>query len=321
MRHRRHLLQGALALAIAAASGTAAAQPYPSRPITLYVAFAPGGAGDIVARLVAKEMAKRLGQAIVIENRPVPGVAVSTVQKAKPDGHTLMVAGNGTALSQSFFKKLPYDVAKDFVHVSTMAFFDLALAVDRESPFKSVADVLAYAKVHPGKLNIGTVRLGSTQNLSAELFKSMTGVEAVIVPFKTTGEILTALRSKDIQLAFEILPPILGQVTAGSVRPLAVTSSRRFPGLPQVPTLGEVVPGFEVTSWNGISAPVGTPPEVVARLAREIQAAVAAPEVQRELQSLGMVAQASTPEQMAERMRSDIAKWGAVIDKAGIERQ
>lgn len=321
MNHRRNTLRGALALGLASLCGAVAAQAYPSRPITLYVAFAPGGAGDIVARVVSKEMSKTLGQPFVIENRPVPGMAVNTLKKAKPDGYALMVAGNGTALSQSLFKVLPYDVTKDFVHISTMAFFDLALVVDGDSPFKSVPDILAYAKARPGTLNIGTVRLGSTQNLSAELFKSMTGIDAVIVPFKTTSEILTGLRAKDIHLAFEIVPPILSQFAAGSVRPLAVTSNRRFPGLPQVPTLGETVAGFEVTSWNGISAPVGTPPAVVEKLAKAIQQAVASPEVQRDLQALGMFARASTPEQMAERMRSDIAKWGAVIEKAGIERQ
>jgi tripartite-type tricarboxylate transporter receptor subunit TctC len=150
----------------------------------------------------------------------------------------------------------------------------------------------------------------------------MAGIDALIVPYKTTGEILTALRSGDIQVAFEILPPILNQITAKGLKPLAVTSSKRFPGLPQVPTLAESgVPGFEAASWNGISAPAGTPKPVIERLAREIQAAVASPEVQKELQSLGMVAQASTSGQMAQRMEADIAKWSAVIEKAGIERQ
>jgi tripartite-type tricarboxylate transporter receptor subunit TctC len=323
MTIRRMLLRCALALPMAlAGAGGAFAQGYPTKPIQLFVAFAPGGAGDIVARVLAKAMSQRLGQPVVIENRPAPMVAVVSTAKARPDGHTLMVAGSGTALSNALFKRLPYDLMKDFVHVSTMASFDLTLIAGTQSPFNSAADVTAYAKSHPGKLTIGTVRLGSTQNLTAEMFRSMAGIDALIVPYKTTGEILTALRSGDIQVAFEILPPILNQITAKGLKPLAVTSSKRFPGLPQVPTLAESgVPGFEAASWNGISAPAGTPKPVIERLAREIQAAVASPEVQKELQSLGMVAQASTSGQMAQRMEADIAKWSAVIEKAGIERQ
>jgi tripartite-type tricarboxylate transporter receptor subunit TctC len=185
-----------------------------------------------------------------------------------------------------------------------------------------VADVLAFARANPGKLNIGTVRVGSTQNLAAEMFKSMAGIDAVIIPYKTTAEIISALRSKDLHVAIEILPPILGQVTGKVVKPLAMTSNTRFPGLPDVPTLSESgVPGFDASSWNGVSVPAKTPSAIVERLAAEIQKAVASPEVQKELQGLGMVARASTPEQMTQRMTSDMAKWKAVIDKAGIPKQ
>lgn len=324
MNNRRIVLRRGMAAALAATCGIARAQTaaWPARPIQLFVAFAPGGAGDIVARAVGKQMSRTLGQAVVIENRPAPVVAVQTVAKAKPDGYTLMLAGNGTALSQALFKSLPYDIMKDFVHISMLSTFDLTLLVDAQSPHQSVAELLAWARANPGKLTIGTVRLGSTQNLAAEMFKSMTGIDALIVPFKTTGEVLTSLRSKDVQVAFEILPPILTQITAKSVRVLAVTSSARFEGLPQVPTLAESgVPGFEATSWNGISAPLGTPQAVVDRLSKDINLAVASPEVQKELQVLGFSAKAGTPEQMTQRMKSDIAKWGAVIEKAGIERQ
>lgn len=315
-------LTASIALAGGAMASPAGAQAYPSRPITLYVAFAPGGDGDIVARVVAKEMSKSLGQPIVIENRPAPHVAVTTTAKAKPDGYTLMVAGSGTALSTALFKRQPYDLMRDFTHVSTMASFDLALVTGTQAAFQTVAEVLAFARDKPGKLTIGTARLGSTQNLSAEMFKSMTGIDAVTVPFKATSEILTGLRSGDLHVAFEIVPPILTQIKAGAVRPLAVTSAMRFAGLPQVPTLAESgVAGFEASSWNGISAPAGTPAAVIERLGKEVRAAVASAEVQRELQAVGMVARSSTSEQMAQRMRADMAKWSAAIDKAGIERQ
>jgi tripartite-type tricarboxylate transporter receptor subunit TctC len=249
-------------------------------------------------------------------------VAVATVAKAKPDGYTLVMAGSGTALTSGLFKSLPYDLLGDFTHVSTLASFDLALLTGPQSGFNSTAEVLAFARANPGKLNIGTVRIGSTQHLTAELFKSMAGIDAVIVPYKTTADIIAALRAKDVQVAMEILPPILGQVTGNNVRALAVTSSSRFAGLPEVPTLAESgVPGFEAASWNGISVPARTPPAIVHRLATEIDAAIRSPEVQKGLQAVGMVARASTPEQMALRMKSDMAKWKAVIDKAGIPRQ
>ena len=314
--------RGLVAVALAACAPWALAQAYPAKPIQLVVAFAPGGAGDIVARLVARKMGESMGQPVIVENRPVPVAAVQVVKNSKPDGHTLLMAGSGTALTSALFDKLPYDLMGDFVHVSTLASFDLMLMAGPQSSFKSVADVLAFAKAHPGKLNIGTARVGSTQNLSAEMFKAMSGIDAVIVPYKTTAEIVSALRSKDVHVAMEMLPPMLGQVASKSVVPLAVTSTKRFPGLPAVPTLAESgLPAFESSSWNGIAAPAGTPPEVVNRLVTEIHKAISSPDVQAGLQAAGMVAKASTPAQMAQRMRDDIAKWRVVIDKAGIPRQ
>lgn len=311
-------------IAVGACVGMAPAwaQAYPAKPIQLFVAFAPGGAGDIVARVVAKKLGESLGQPVVIENRPSPVVAVVTVARAKPDGYTLMMAGSGTALTSGLFKSLPYDLMGDFIHVSTMASFDLSLITGTQSGFQTVADVLAFAKANPGKLNIATVRIGSTQHLTAELFKSMAGIDAVIVPYKTTADIITALRAKDVHVAIEMLPPVLGQISGKTVKALAMTSSSRFPGMPDVPTLAESgLPGFEAASWNGISVPANTPPAIVSKLAKELDAAIASAEVQRELQVLGMVAQASTPEQMTRRMRNDMAKWKTVIDKAGIPKQ
>ena len=301
----------------------ALAQAYPAKPVTLVVAFAPGGAGDIVARIVARKMGESLGQPVLVDNRPVPVAAVSTVARAKPDGYTLLMAGSGTALTSALFDKLPYDLMGSFIHVSTLASFDLTLvAGGRAGGLRSVAEVLAYARANPGKLNIGTVRVGSTQNLAAEMFKAMTGIDALIVPFKSTAEIVGALQSGEVHVAIEILPAVLSQIRGKTLVPLAVTSSQRFAGLPAVPTLAESgVPGFDVASWNGIAVPAGTPAAVVDRLAREIAKAVDAPEVQKQLLAAGAAGKASTPEQMSERMRADIGKWRAVIDKAGIPRQ
>jgi len=321
--HKRSLLKwGAATLALTTGAPFAAAPPWPTKPLTLFVAFAPGGAGDIVARFLAKKLGERLGQPVIIENRPIPVAAVSAVVRAKPDGHTLVMAGSGTALTSALFTTLPYDLMTDLVHVSTLASFDLTLVTEPRSALDSVADVIAFAKAHPGKVNIATVRLGSTQNLAAEMFKAMTGIDAVIVPYRTTAEVISAVRSKDVHVAFEMLPPMLTQITGKSVKALAVTSGSRFAGLPAIPTVAESgVPGFEATSWNGISVPAGTPSAIVERLSTEIAAAMASPDVRQELQAAGMAAKGSTPAQMATRMRDDIAKWRAVIDKAGIPRQ
>lgn len=324
MIDRRSLLQRAAGLALAPVGAAALAQAsaFPNRPLLLLVAFAPGGAGDIVGRRIAREMSRGLGQPVVIENRPAPMAADTATARSKPDGHTLVVTGNGTALTSALFKTMPYDLMKDLAHVSTAATFDLAVIAGAASNFHTIGDVLGFAKTHPGKLTIGTVRLGSTQNLTAEMLKSAVGLDAVIVPFRTTADILSALRTGDIQVAVEAVPPILGQIEGKAVRPLAVASSRRFPGLPQVPTLAESgVPGFDVTPWLGFSVAAGTPPAIVDRLAREVQAAVALPEVQRELQAMGMQARASTPEEITQRLRGDLVRWREVIDKAGIERQ
>ncbi len=322
MNPRRSFLQCALVATLAAGAAAAQADTWPSKPIQLYVSFAPGGVGDLVARVVARQLTASMGQAVIIENRPVPVIGPTLVARSKPDGYTLAMTGNGTSLTQSLFKSLPYDLMRDFTHVSTLSSFNLALITSSDSPFKSVADVLAYARANPGKLNIGSARIGSTQNLSAELFKSMSGIKALIVPYKTTAEEITAIRSKDVQVVFEIVPAMLGQIRSGQVKVLAVTSSTRDPGVPSVPTIAESgLPGFEATSWNGISAPAKTPPDVIAKLNRELQKAVANPEVQKELLNLGVIPGAGTPQQMTKRMTDDIAKWGAVIDKAGIPKQ
>lgn len=313
-----------IALMFAAFCAAGHAQSFPTKPITLFVSFAPGGAGDLLARRVAQKMSENMGQPVLIENRPGAGAAVAAVIVAKsaPDGYTLLLTGNGTAISSVLFKSLPYNYTRDFRHVSSLASFDLALIISGQSDFKSAADIVAFAKANPGKLNIGTSRIGSTQHLAAEMFKSMAGIDAVSVPYKSSGEMITALRANDVQLAFEIVPAILGQISSKSVKLLAVASSKRFPGFPDVPTMVESgVPGFDATSWAGISVPVKTPTIIVDRLAKEVEIAVAAPDVQKALQSMGFLAGSSTPEQMTQRIQLDMAKWKSVIVKSGIQLQ
>ncbi len=319
---RRRGLAGALSIGLTA---SAAGQPvYPERPITLIVPFAPGGIADLTARAVAKEMGTALKQPIVIDNRPGASAIVGSaaVARAAPDGHTVLLMSNANAVSAGLFRKLPFDVQRDFTPVSLLGTFDLALFVKHEASFKTVRDVIAQAKGAPGKLTIGTIASGSTQHLAAELFKSMAQVDAVVVPYKGTPAVISALRAGEIDLAFEILGPMLPQVRAQAVRPLAVTSDRRFAGLPNVPTVQESgLAGYMAASWNALALPAGTPTPAVLRLHQAAQQALAVPAVQAQLQTLGVRAQGSTPEQLQRLLADEIHRWSQVIQAAQIERQ
>ena len=317
---RRTSLFALCALATAGAWG----QAYPSKLITIIVPFGAGGVADITARTVGQAMSVSLKQPVVIENRPSAGniVGSAAVAKAAPDGYTLLLLSNGNAVSTGLFKKLPYDVVKDFAPIATLGYFDLALFVDANSKFKSVKDVLAHANANPGKLTIGTIAVGSTQNLSAELFKSTAKIDALIVPYNGTPALQTALLGGQVDVGFEVLGPMVAQLGPKGLRALAVTSDKRFAGLPDVPTVNESgLPGYNVASWNALAAPAGTPKDVIARLNAAANEAVKSPAVQERLQRLGVRAQGSTPEQLAQLLTSEIKRWGDVIKAAKIQPQ
>jgi tripartite-type tricarboxylate transporter receptor subunit TctC len=315
----------AICAALLAVAATAVfAQGYPARPVRLLVPFAAGGVADITARVVSQQMSTTIGQQVLVENRPSAGgiVASDAVAKAAPDGYTLLFLTNGNAVSVSLFKSLPYDTLSDFAPISTVGFFDLVLVVDSASKIGSVRELIAYSKKNPNTLNLGTINPGSTQNLAAELFKSMSGIDAQVVPFKATPSVITALKGNDVQAAFEILAPVMAQIRGGALKALAVTSDKRFAGLPDVPTIAESgVPGYQASSWNAIATPAKTPKPVIERLNREINAAVTAPDVRKRLGELGVDARAGTPEALHELLVSEIAKWKAVIERAKIEKQ
>jgi len=295
---------------------------FPERPIMLLVPFAPGGIADLTARAVAEHMGKSLGQPVVVENKPSAGsiVASQAVASARPDGHTLLLMSNGNAVSVGLFKKLPYDTVKAFAPISTLGYFDIGLFVASNSRFSSLGDLLAHARAHPGKLNVGSIAPGSTQHLSAKLFETVAGVDMLVVPYKGSPAVLTALRSGELDVAFEIVGPMVPQVNAGVVRALAVSSDRRNPALPEVATAMEAgLPGYNVASWNALAAPAGTPPAVVDRLGRAAREAVASPEVREKLGKLGMRLAASTPAEMQALLASEIQRWGEVIRRAKIE--
>ncbi|MET0335680.1 MAG: tripartite tricarboxylate transporter substrate binding protein [Rhizobacter sp.] len=321
-RRRALAWLGAAALPGAVPGVTQAQARFPDKPITLIVPFAPGGIADITARTVGEVMAQRLGQPIVVDNRPSAGsiVASQAVATARPDGHTLLLLSNGNAVSVGLFKKLPYDPRKSFAAISTLGYFDLGLFVPAGSRFASLKDVVAFAKANTGKLNIGTISAGSTQHLAAKLFETVAGIDAVLVPYKGSPAVLTALRAGEIDLAFEILGPMLPQVQAGVVKALAVSSDRRNPALPEVPTVAEAgVASYNVASWNALAAPAGTPPAVIDALNRAAREAVGSPAVRDKLAKLGMRVSGSSPADLEKLLASEIERWGAVIRSAKIE--
>ncbi len=313
----------ALALTASLIALPSLAQPYPSKPIRLLVPFGPGGVGDITSRAVMQKMSEAMGQQIIIDNRPSAGgiVATETVAKSDPDGYTLMLLNNTNAVSAAMFKKLPYDTVKDFATVSTIGAFSIVLLVSPDSPVKTAKELIAQAKASGGKFNIGSINIGTTQYLAAELLKSMASLSATSVPFNNTAGVLTALRGNDVQAAMEFLPPVLGQIRANALRAIAVTSLTRSPVLPGVPTLAESgLPGYEVDSWNGIAVATKTPQAIIERLNREIHAAVNSPVIAQRFQELGVNANLSTPDGMQKFLVNEIAKWNALIDKAKIQR-
>ncbi len=299
------------------------AQAYPVKPIRLLVPFGPGGVGDITSRAVMQKMSEAMNQQIIIDNRPSAGgiVATETVARSEPDGYTLYLMNNTNAVSAAMFRKLPYDTVKDFAMVSTIGAFSLGVLVSSESPARSVKDLIAQAKASGGKFNIGTINIGTTQFLSAELLKSMTGIDTTTVPFNNTAGVLTALRGGNVQAAIEFLPPVIGQIKAGGLRAIAVTSKVRFALLPDVPTLAESgIAGYEVSSWNGIAVAAKTPKAIVERLNKEIHAAVSSAQIKQRFQELGVEQNTSTPDGMRKFLIDEIAKWNALIDKAKISR-
>jgi tripartite-type tricarboxylate transporter receptor subunit TctC len=318
---RRHTL--ALAGAAALAPAALRAQPrFPDRAITVLVPFAPGGIADITARAVGEHMARSLGQPVVIENKPSAGsiVASQAVATARPDGHTLLLMSNGNAVSVGLFKKLPYDPQKDFAPISTLGFFDLGIFVAANSRFANLKALLDFARANPGKLNVGTIAPGSTQHLSAKLFETVAGIDTLVVPYKGSPAVLTALRAGEIDVAFEIAGPMVPQVQAGAVRALAVSSDQRNPALPEVPTAAQAgLAGYEVASWNALAAPAGTPPEVMAVLGRAVREAVASAAVRERLGKLGMRVQGSSPAELQALLAGEIQRWGGVIRAAKIE--
>ena len=309
-------------IAFAQPASTARAD-YPDRPVRIVLPFGPGGVADVTARLVAAKLSERMGQQFVIENKPGAGAinAAMTVKSSAADGYSIFLGGNGVALSQSLFKSLPYDVTKDFANISVLAQFDMLLVARADHEIGSAGKLVELAKAKPGKLNFGTVAAGSTQNLAAEMFKVVTGVEAAVVTFRTTPDLVTALLRGDVDVGFDYLAAFSASIADKKLKIIASGGEKRSPLTPDTPTVVEAGwPDYIVTSWNGLSVPTGTPREVIDKLSREINAVLKLPDVQQRATQLGMEAVGTTPEGMAKRLQDDIVRWRGVITKLGLQR-
>jgi tripartite-type tricarboxylate transporter receptor subunit TctC len=318
-RPTRRLLLAASTVALPRA---ARAQSFPTGPVRIIVGFGAGGLADLTVRLIGEQLGQRLGQQVVVDNRPGAGggIAARAAASAEPDGHTLMVLSTGNAINKSLFRSLPYDPVADFTPISAMVSFDLVLLTGAASPLRSVQDVLAAGR--RGALAIATISPGSTQNLAAEWLRVAGGLEATVVPYRTTPEVLTATQRGDAQVAFESFAAARAVLEGGQLRALASTGERRSALLPHLPTLREGgLADYAVVGWNALFAPARTPRPVVALLNRHIGEILARPETRARLLGLGVEPLANTPEEMGRLLRDDIALWARVIERAGIERQ
>ena len=302
----------------------ALAQSYPTKPVRIVLPFGPGGVADITTRTIAPKMSEGLGQQVLVENMPGAGGirAAETVARADPDGHTLLLLTNGNAVSQALFKSLPYDPLNDFAMISTVGYFSMVIVSGANSKYKTLQDVIAAAKQNPGKLNIGTISPGGTQHLAGELFRSSAGMDALVVPHKTTGEVVIGVRNGNLDVGVDFIAPLISGIKAGDLRALAVTAGKRQPQLPDVPTAQEAgVRGYDVASWNALAAPAKTPAAVIRRVHDELAKALAAPEVQKRFAELGVEPRASTPEHLREFFVSESQRWAKVVEAAKIPKQ
>ena len=313
-----------LAFIGAMAFTSARAETYPSKPVRVIVPYGPGGIADVTMRLVAQDLSKHFGQQFFIENRPGAGgvVGMQAAREAAADGYTLVMVGGGLTIAKALFKSLPYNIETDFVPISTTASYGLVITTKAGSPYKTIKDVIANAKTHPGTLNFGTINAGSAQNLSAELFRTMAGLDVTIVPYKTTPDLTSAVLRGDVDVAFEYLVGFESSIINGQMTVLATTARERASNLPDVPTVIEGgLPGYEVTSWNGLAVKAGTSADIVTQLNQAVVEALKSPEVQKFSNDAGMDARGMSSDDLRDRIKADVLKWSRVIAVAGITKR
>ena len=322
----RRFALGSIASAVVLGAGllggtSALAQAYPTKPVTIIVPFAAGGTTDILARIIGQALTAELGQSVVVDNRAGAGgnIGGQAAAKAAPDGHTLFMGTVGThAINASLYKKMPFDPVKDFAPLTRVANVPNLLVANPAQPYKSVKDLIAYAKANPGKVNFGSSGNGSSIHLSGELFKSLAKVDMQHVPYKGSAPAVTDLLGNQIGIMFDNMPSAIQHVRSGKLVPLAVTTAKRSPELPNVPTIAEAgVPGYEATSWFGMFAPAGTPARVLAKLNAAIVKVLAQPDVKKKINEQGAEVYSETPEQFAAFIQAESVKWGKVVKESG----
>ena len=319
---RRKFLQlAATAAALLAVSRIARAQSYPTRPVRIVVGFAPGGPNDLNARLVAQWLSERLGQQFIVDNRPGASgnIAMELVVKSPPDGYTLVMVATSSAANATLYDNLPFNFLRDIAPIAAISRSYYAMLVHPSVPAKTCAELLAYAKANPGKLNMASPGSGTGAHMASELFKLMTGMRAVHVPYRGSGPMLTDLLAGQVQFAFDTIPSSVEHVRSGRLRALGVSTPTRTEVLPDIPAVAESVPGYEASTWFGVGAPKNTPAEIIDRLNKEINASLADRRLMARLADLGVTPIPMTPTEFGKLIAADTEKWGKVIRAANIK--
>ena len=321
---RALLLAMSAALLLGLAPAGQAQAKWPDKPVRIVLPFGAGGVADFTTRILANKLSTKFDQSFIVENKPGPGgiTAALTVLNAPPDGYTMGLAAIITAISVATFNKLPYDPLTQFEMVSTIGLFDMDFAVKADAPYQTLGDFIAAAKAQPGKLNIGTVSIGSSQNFGTELFKLMAKINVVIVPFHGSPDEVVALLRGDMQMLVDFPPAIQGQINSKQVRVLATSGATRSASEPNVPSVAEAgVPGYQVTSWNGLFAPKGTPKDIIEAMNQAMREVLAMPDLKAEFEKVGVEPHASTPGEQMELLKSDIKKWNKVVSETGMQKK
>jgi tripartite-type tricarboxylate transporter receptor subunit TctC len=318
---RRFLHLAAMAAALTTASRSVSAQAFPSRPVQWLVGFAPGGGNDIVARLLGQWLSDRLGQAFVIENRTgaAGNVATAAVVRAAPDGYTLLLISSNNATNTALYDNLSFNFTRDIAPVAAISRNSLVMVVSASVPAKTVPEFIAYAKANPGKVNMASAGTGGVGHLTGELFRMMTGTDLVHVPYRGNGPALAALVGGEVDVLFPSLGSAREYIAAGRMRGLAVTSATRSDALPELSTVAEFVPGFESSTWYGVGAPKGTPPDVIAKINKEIGAAIADPKIKARFAGFGDVPMPMMPAEFGKFIAAETEKWGKVVKFASVK--
>ena len=316
---RRFLQLAATTAVVPTLPRIARALNYPTHPLRIVVGFPPGGPTDILARLIGQSLSERLKQPVVVENRPGAGgnPGVETVVRAEPDGHTLLLIGVNNAINTTLYERLSFSFVRDIAPVASLIRVPMVLEVNPSVPVRTVPEFIAYAKDNPGKLNMASAGIGSPQQVAGELFKMMTGVDLVHVPYRGTAPALIGLIAGQTQVIFDTTPVSIGYIQSGQIRPLAVTTTSRADLLPDLPTLNDFVPGYEASAWYGVGAPANTPAEIVDTLNREINAAITEPGLKAQLANMGGTALVGSPADFRRLIVDETEKWGKVVKISG----